>query len=263
MGLPFVVADAFAEKAFTGNPAAVVFQDEPRDDAWRAAVAREFALSETAFVEPLGEAFRLRWFTPTVEVPLCGHATLAAAHALWETGRLPRDRPAVFETASGRLSARADAPWATLDLPALPARAAKPPAGLLDVLRDTPLWLGENRQAYFLELDSEDTVRRAEPDLARLKSVTPKDLVLTAAARRGTCDFVSRCFCPASGIPEDPVTGSAHCALGPYWAERLGKPVLTAFQASARGGVLIVRPNGARVELGGKAVTVSRGELLV
>jgi PhzF family phenazine biosynthesis protein len=263
VGFPFLVADAFAEKAFAGNPAAVVFQDEARDDAWRASVAREFALSETAFVEPRGDAFGLRWYTPAVEVPLCGHATLAAAHALWETGRLPRERPAVFETKSGRLEARLEDGWITLDFPALPPVPAKPPAGLLEVLQDTPLWLGENRQAYFLELDSEDTVRRAAPDLAKLKSVTSKDLVLTAAARRGTCDFVSRCFCPACGIPEDPVTGSAHCALGPYWAGRLGKQVLTAFQASARGGVLIVRVGGERVELGGKAVTVSRGELLV
>lgn len=261
MGLPIFVVDAFAETAFTGNPAAVVLLDGPRDDAWRAAVAREFNLSETAFVESEGAGHRLRWFTPSVEVDLCGHGTLAAAHALWRSGRLPADKPIAFETKSGTLTARLEVEHVVLDLPARPVAAAKPPAGLLSVLRDTPLWLGENDGLIVAEMDSEETVRRAAPDMAALSAVTKKGLALTAPARRKTYDFVSRCFFPSEGIPEDPVTGSAHCALGPYWAERLNKPVLTAFQASARGGFLLVRPKGARVEIGGRAVTAWTGTL--
>jgi predicted PhzF superfamily epimerase YddE/YHI9 len=261
VSLPFRVVDAFAEKPFTGNPAAVVFLDEPRDDAWRAAVAREFNLSETAFVEAEGDAFRLRWFTPAVEVSLCGHATLAAAHALWESGRLPKDAEAAFLTKSGPLTARREDAHVVVDLPARPVAAAKPPPGLLALLRDTPLWYGANDELQLAEMDSEETVRRAAPDFAALASVSPKGLVLTAPARRKTYDFVSRCFFPAEGIPEDPVTGSAHCALGPYWAARLNKPVLTAYQASARGGVLLVRPKGERVDVAGRAVTVSTGTL--
>jgi predicted PhzF superfamily epimerase YddE/YHI9 len=261
VGLPVCVVDAFADKPFTGNPAAVVFLDGPRDDAWRQSVAAEMNLSETAFLEPAGSAFDLRWFTPTVEVPLCGHATLAAAHALWESGRLPPASVAHFETKSGALSARRDGEWIILDLPALTVRPAKPPPGLLAALADTPLAFLENDGMYLLEMDCEETVRRAAPNLAAWTALTKKGLILTAAARRATHDFVSRCFFPCDGIPEDPVTGSAHCALGPYWSERLKKPVLTAFQASKRGGFLLVRPKGARVEVGGRAVTAWTGSL--
>lgn len=261
MSLPVCVVDAFAEKPFAGNPAAVVFLDGPRDDAWRAAVAAEFNLSETAFVEAEGAAFRLRWFTPVVEVALCGHATLAAAHALWESGRVPADREIRFETKSGALSARRDGEWIVLDFPALPVRAAKPPPGLLAALTDTPIAFAENDGFYLLEMDSEETVRRAAPDLAKWSAVTKKGLLLTAPARRKTYDVVSRCFFPADGIPEDPVTGSAHCAIGPYWAERLGKPVLTAYQASKRGGLLLLRVKESRVDLGGRAFTAWSGSL--
>lgn len=261
MGLPVVAVDAFAEQPFTGNPAAVVFLDGPRDDAWRSAVAREFNLSETAFLEAEGPAWRLRWFTPAVEVDLCGHATLAAAHALWETGRLPADAVASFETKSGRLAARRDGEHIVLDLPARPVVQAKPPSGFLAALRETPLWLGESSGLLLAEMDSEDTVRGLKPDFPALAACAPKGVVVTAAARRKTHDFVSRCFFPAEGIPEDPVTGSAHCSLAPFWAKRLGKPVLTAFQASARGGTLLLRDKGERVEVGGRARTAWRGEL--
>ena len=261
MGLPVCVVDAFADKPFTGNPAAVVFLDGPRDDAWRQSGAAEFNLSETAFVEDAGGVFKLRWFTPSVEVALCGHATLAAAHALWETGRLAPAKPALFDTKSGSLSARRDGEWIVLDLPSLPVTPAKPPPGLMAALADTPLAFLENEGLYLLEMDSEETVRRAAPNLAAWSALTKKGLVLTAAARRATHDIVSRCFFPADGIPEDPVTGSAHCALGPYWSAHLNKPVLTAFQASKRGGFLLVRPKGDRIEVGGRAVTAWTGNL--
>ncbi len=260
-GASACVVDAFAEKPFTGNPAAVVFLDGPRDDAWRAAVAREFNLSETAFVERDAGAFRLRWFTPAVEVDLCGHATLAAAHALWDTGRLPAGDDAVFLTKSGRLVARREGGFIVLDLPARPVTQAKPPAGFLAALRETPVWLGECAGGFVAEMDSEDAVRRVAPDFAALAACAPKGLIVTAASRRKAYDLVSRCFFPADGIPEDPVTGSAHCALAPYWAERLQKPVLTAYQASARGGMLLLRLKGDRVDVGGRALTVWRGDL--
>lgn len=262
MSLDACVVDAFAETPFTGNPAAVLLLDRPREDAWLAAAAAELNLSETAFLEPAGEAWRLRWFTPSAEVPLCGHATLAAAHALWAWGRLPPSRPALFDTKSGRLEARLEGAHVVVDLPASPPRQAAPPKGLLAALRETPLWLGETAQELLLELDSEESVRGAAPDLAALKACTPKGLVLTAPSRRASYDIVSRCFYPSQGIPEDPVTGSAHCALGPYWAGRLGKPVLSAYQASKRGGVLLVRVKGERVELGGRALTVWKGSFL-
>jgi PhzF family phenazine biosynthesis protein len=262
MSLDACVVDAFAEKPFTGNPAAVLLLDGPRDDAWRQAAAAEFNLSETAFLEPAGDAWNLRWFTPAVEVPLCGHATLAAAHALWSWNRLAPSAVARFETKSGRLEARREGEHIVLDLPALPPKPAPPPKGLLAALGETPLWLGETSEEYILELDSEESVRRAAPDLAAWARLTPKGLVLTAPSRRAAYDVVSRCFYPGAGIPEDPVTGSAHCALGPLWAERLKKPVLTCYQASRRGGVLLVRPKDGRVEVGGRAVTVWRGSFL-
>ncbi|MDX6767910.1 MAG: PhzF family phenazine biosynthesis protein [Elusimicrobiota bacterium] len=262
MSLEACVVDAFAEKPFTGNPAAVVRLDGERDDEWRRAVAAEFNLSETAFLEPAGAAWRLRWFTPTQEVPLCGHATLAAAHALWSWGAVPPAAPLAFDTASGRLEARRDGEHLVIDLPADPPRHAAPPPGLLAAVGETPLWLGETAQEFVLEMDSEDTVRRAAPSPAALKACTTKGLVLTAPSKRAAYDVVSRCFYPSQGIDEDPVTGSAHCAVGPYWAERLKKPVLAAYQASKRGGVLLVRPKGARVELGGRALTVWTGKLL-
>lgn len=261
MGLPVCVVDAFAETPFTGNPAAVVFLDQPRDDAWRRSVAAEFNLSETAFVEKAPDGFGLRWFTPSVEVALCGHATLAAAHALWESGRLSASETARFNTKSGVLTARREDPWIILDMPSLPATPAKPPPGLLAALADTPLAFLETDAGYLLEMDSEETVRRAAPDLRAWSALTSKGLLLTAASRRASADFVSRCFFPSDGIAEDPVTGSAHCALGPYWAARLNKPVLTAYQASKRGGYLLVRPKDARVEVGGRAVTIWTGTL--
>jgi PhzF family phenazine biosynthesis protein len=258
---PAFAIDAFADKPFSGNPAAVVFLDGEPGDAWRQAVAAEFNLSETAFVEARGDSFSLRWFTPTVEVALCGHATLAAAHALWEAGRAGAADEIRFQTKSGLLTARRDGALIVLDFPSLPARACRPPAGLLSALAETPLALAETGGVYLFEMDGEEAVRRAAPDLSKWGALTKKGLILTAAARRKTYDVVSRCFFPADGIAEDPVTGSAHCAIGPYWSERLGKPALTAYQASKRGGVLIVRVKEGRVELGGRAVTAWSGSL--
>jgi PhzF family phenazine biosynthesis protein len=230
-------------------------------------VAAEMNLSETAFVLEASAAFRLRWFTPTAEVALCGHATLATAHILWETGRLSRDEVAVFETLSGRLVARRVEGGIEMDLPASPATESAPPAGCLEALGVRALWVGRTADRglgdfeQLVVLESEDAVRRTRPDFQRLRAF-PGSFIVTARAASGPFDFVSRCFAPAFGIDEDPVTGAAHCTLVPYWAARLGKIELAGHQVSARGGVVRGRLAGDRVHVGGEAVTVLRGGLM-
>lgn len=254
--------DAFTDAPFTGNPAAVCLLEEPRDAAWMQAVAGEMNLSETAFLRrrPDG-AFDLRWFTPTVEVDLCGHATLAAAHVLRERGVCAAGGEARFHTRSGVLAARRRDGWIALDFPAVPDRPAAPPPGLIEALGCAPRYLGRSRFDYLAELGSEAEVRGLRPDLHRLRAVDTRGVIVTARAATSGFDFVSRFFAPAAGVDEDPVTGSAHCCLGPYWRPRLGKDELTAWQASARGGVVRVRVGGERVELLGRAVTVFTAEL--
>jgi PhzF family phenazine biosynthesis protein len=262
--------DAFTAAPFAGNPAAVCPLPAPADEPWMRAVAREMNLSETAFVSPRGpaapEEFALRWFTPAVEVALCGHATVAAAHVLWETGRVPGDRAIRFHTKSGVLTARRDdgrdGGWIELDFPAKPPEAAGAPPALVEALGVTPVWVGQNRMDYLLELESEEAVRKVDPDFRLLKSLPVRGVIVTARSHSPEFDFVSRFFAPGAGIDEDPVTGSAHCCLGPYWQRRLGKPDFLARQVSARGGVVRVNCRGERVLLGGQAVTVLRGELV-
>jgi predicted PhzF superfamily epimerase YddE/YHI9 len=260
MSLDLFQVDAFTDRPFAGNPAAVCLLEEPRDAGWMQAVAREMNLSETAFLEPAGEGYGLRWFTPAVEIELCGHGTLASAHVLWETGTLDPAATARFHTLSGLLTAERRGEWIELDFPARPAVEAPPPAGLLEVFAE-PRFVGRSRYDYLLELPSEEAVRTAAPDPRRLAALGVRGVIITARATTAPYDFVSRFFAPGSGIDEDPVTGSAHCTLGPYWGPRLGKEELLAYQASARGGVVKVRLVGERVKLGGQAVTVLRGRL--
>lgn len=259
MSLDLFQVDAFTDRPFAGNPAAVCLLEEPRDASWMQAVAREMNLSETAFLAPAGDGYGLRWFTPAVEIELCGHATLASAHVLWETGTLDPAATARFHTLSGLLTAERRGEWIELDFPARPAVEAPPPAGLLEVFAE-PRFVGRSRYDYLLELPSEEAVRTAAPDPRQLAALGVRGVIITA---RGSApyDFVSRFFAPGSGVDEDPVTGSAHCTLGPYWGPRLGKEELLAYQASARGGVVKVRLVGDRVKLGGQAVTVLRGRL--
>jgi PhzF family phenazine biosynthesis protein len=262
--IPLHWVDAFTSEAFRGNPAAICLLESARDAAWMQAVAAEMNLAETAFVQREGDAFRLRWFTPKVEVDLCGHATLAAAHVLWESERLAASEPARFETRSGRLTAtRARDGAIEMDFPAEPASAAPPPAGLLESLRAKARFVGRNRMDWFVELDSEAAVRALAPDFAALRKVPTRGVIVTAPSSTPGFDFVSRFFAPAAGIDEDPVTGSAHCCLAPYWSSKLGRPSLVGFQASPRGGVVRTRAEGARVILGGSAVTILRAELVV
>lgn len=255
--------DAFTSEPFGGNPAAVCLLPAPADAAWMQRVAREMNLSETAFLvrREAGE-FDLRWFTPAVEVDLCGHATLASAHVLWEEGHLPPGEPAVFHTRSGRLSAELRGGWIEMDFPAEPAEPTSPPGGLATALGARPLSVGRNRFDYLVEVDAQATVERLTPDYQRLREIDTRGIIVTAPGDAEGIDFVSRFFAPGTGVDEDPVTGSAHCCLGPYWRGRLGRDTFTARQVSGRGGYLKVAVRDTRVLLSGQAVTVLRGELL-
>jgi predicted PhzF superfamily epimerase YddE/YHI9 len=262
MRQPIVQVDAFTATPFAGNPAAVCLLAAPRPDDWMQAVAREMNLSATAFLVPEAEGYRLRWFTPAVELDLCGHATLASGHLLWEEGHLSPGELARFHTRSGTLTAERAGDWIRLDFPVLPPAAAGAPAGLAQALGASPRWVGRSRFDYLVELESAAAVRSLRPDFGSLRTVEARGVIVTAAADVREFDFVSRFFAPGAGIDEDPVTGSAHCALTPFWSARLGRREMVAHQASARGGVLRVAVAGERVHLAGQAVTVLRGELL-
>jgi PhzF family phenazine biosynthesis protein len=262
MGLRITQVDAFTDTPFAGNPAAVCLLQAPRDDGWMQSVAREMNLSETAFLVRAADGYDLRWFTPSVEVALCGHATLASAHVLWEDGHLPSARQARFHTKSGLLTGDRAGEWIELAFPAKREEPAQAPAGLAEALGVTPKYVGKNQFDYLVEVDGEVTVRQLTPNHAMLATLPVRGVIVTSRADSAGYDFVSRFFAPGSGVPEDPVTGSAHCALGPYWQSRLGKSDFVAYQASPRGGVVRVRVAGDRVKLGGRAVTVLRGELL-
>jgi PhzF family phenazine biosynthesis protein len=263
MPIRIVQVDAFTSQPFAGNPAAVCVLPEPRPDEWMRNVAREMNLSETAFLTPQDGGYNLRWLTPAVEVDLCGHATVASAHVLWEDGHLEAGRQARFYSRSGLLTADRKGEWIELDFPAKLAQAAEPPPALLASLGVAEArYVGRNAFDYLVEVDSEETLRALAPDHTALRKIPVRGVIVTARPKGGDFDFVSRFFAPGSGVDEDPVTGSAHTALGPYWAEKLGKTELTAYQASARGGVVRVTVKGDRVLLGGQAVTVMTGELL-
>jgi PhzF family phenazine biosynthesis protein len=303
MGQAFFVVDSFTDRPFAGNPAAVCVLDQAADEAWMRNVAREMNLSETAFLHPerdqpsqsselpalargglappsqsaggsepsqgselvVHHTWRLRWLTPSVEVDLCGHGTLAAAHVLWQSGGAVLDRPLRFLTRSGVLQARTQGGLILLDFPARPVEEAAP-AGLTAALglgdAGSILFVGSNKMDYLVELASAADVRACRPDMAALAKIPVRGVMVTARGEVAGIDFISRFFGPGSGIPEDPVTGSAHCALAPYWGAKLGKTAMVGFQASARGGTVAVEVRGDRVQLGGQAVTVSKGELL-
>ena len=256
-----VQVDAFTDQAFAGNPAAVCILAHAADKRWMQQVAGEMNLSETAFLFPQDDAWNLRWFTPTVEVDLCGHATLASAHVLWQDRHLQPGTQALFDTRSGRLTAQRNGDWIEMDFPAEPAHPVEPPEFLLPALGIKAKYVGKNRMDYLVEVGSETELRTMRPDFTRLRTLPVRGVTVTAPAVEDEFDFVSRFFAPGSGVDEDPVTGSAHCCLAPYWGAKLGKTEMTGFQASSRGGVVRVRTAGDRVILGGQAVTVLRGEL--
>ena len=253
--------DAFTNQPFAGNPAAVCLLTAPRDDAWMLNVAREMNLSETAFVLRQGDGFNLRWFTPQVEVKLCGHATLASAHILYDTSVVSPSAEIRFQSLSGLLTATKKGDWIELNFPARQLNPGSAPRELLQALGVTPQYVAENEGRYLLLLDSEESVRAVKPNFAQLKSMPGRCVIVTSRSASPGYDFVSRYFAPWIGIDEDPVTGSAHCYLAPFWSAQLGKHKFTARQLSARGGMLQVRLDGERVILGGQAFTVLKGEL--
>jgi PhzF family phenazine biosynthesis protein len=261
-GQRFTQVDAFTNRPFTGNPAAVCLLATPADDAWMQQVAREMNLAETAFLVRERDGFGLRWFTPATEVDLCGHATLASAHVLWEEQQLRSGEVARFHTRSGVLTASREPGLIWLDFPATPSQSAPETPELSRGLGIGMRYVGRTAFDYLVELDSESSVRELRPDLNALARLPGRGVIVTARSESGTHDFVSRFFAPRAGVPEDPVTGSAHCGLAPFWAERLNKTELIGYQASERGGIVRVRLEGTRVHLGGEAVTVLRGELL-
>jgi len=261
VSLPLFIVDAFTREPYTGNPAAVCLLEKAADDSWMQSLAAEMNLSETAFVTRRQEGFGLRWFTPLTEVDLCGHATLASAHVLWREGWLGQDEEARFHTRSGVLNARRRGAWIEMDFPAMVAAPASPPRGLLAALGlDVVEEVLYNGMDYLVVMKSPGAVRRLEPDAGKLKEIDARGFIVTARSDAPQYDFLSRFFAPRVGIAEDPVTGSAHCALGPYWARRLGKTELTGCQVSKRGGVVRVAIKDEGVVLAGQAVTLVHGQ---
>ena len=272
MAQPIAVVDAFTAEPYRGNPAGICVLPVAASDAWMQSVAIEMNHAETAFLVKRGasrqDGYDLRWFTPGGEVDLCGHATLASAHYLWETKALAGDEQAHFHTRSGlltadRISVNGTA-WIELDFPSEPVAATATPEGLAAMLGAEPIFVGRNRMDFFVELKDESNVRSLRPDFKRIAALSNetnlRGIIVTARGVHAAADIVSRCFFPRFHIDEDPVTGSAHCALAPYWIPRLGKPEIVAYQASARGGWLRLRLAGDRVKLRGQAVTTLRGE---
>jgi PhzF family phenazine biosynthesis protein len=266
MGIAITQVDAFTDRPFAGNPAAVCLLTESQEESWMQNVAREMNLSETAFLLPRDDGFGLRWFTPIIEVDLCGHATLASAHFLWEDGHLRPDQTARFHTRSGLLTVEKKGPWIEMDFPAVPASPQAPIEALYSALNSAlgveSCNVGRTRFDYLVEVKSEEIVRAIKPDFGALKRLDVRGVIVTSRASGSGYDYVSRFFAPAAGIEEDPVTGSAHCTLGPFWKERLGRDDLLGYQASARGGFVRTRCVGDRVRISGQAVTVLRAEFV-
>jgi PhzF family phenazine biosynthesis protein len=261
MKIPIYQVDAFTGQPFHGNPAGVCFLSAPCPEQWMQCVAKEMNLSETAFLLPENEGYRLRWFTPAVEVDLCGHATLASAHILWETGRLAKDEMAQFYSRSGLLMARLEGDWIQLNFPVKRLELVTIPEELSTVLGISPVFVGKNQFDYLVEVENEEILHSLQPDMARLSQIPVRGVIVTCAATTPGYDFMSRFFAPRVGVPEDPVTGSAHCCLTPYWAEKLHKQSMRAYQDSPRGGELHLRLEGDRVLISGQAVTIFQGEM--
>lgn len=255
------VADAFTYTPYTGNPAAVCLLPCEKPDEWMQCIAAEMNLSETAFLIKLEDgSFSLRWFTPASEVSLCGHATLASAHILWEQ-QLTQETEIRFYTKSGLLTALRRGDRIELNFPVERDKPAEPPDVLAESINAAFAYVGRNRMDYIVEVKDQQTVASIQPDFEKLKSLETRGVIVTAKADDDGMDFVSRCFYPAIGINEDPVTGSAHCCLAPYWGNKLNKTIMSAKQLSLRGGGMEVELAGDRVLLRGHAVTTLYGTL--
>jgi PhzF family phenazine biosynthesis protein len=255
--------DSFTEKPFKGNPAGVCILSEPKDDPWMLKLANEMNLSETAFLLKVKDGYQLRWFTPEVEVDLCGHATLATAHILWSEAYVDNQTEINFFTRSGVLTAKNSNGWIELDFPAKPQIEENVPEEVIKALKIKPLYSGRNKSDYLIEVESEETVTNLKPNFELLKLAPVRAVIVTSKSTTHEYDFISRFFAPSVGVNEDPVTGSAHCCLGPYWSHKLGKSDLIGYQASKRSGIIKVKVQGDRVVLCGRAVTIFKGELVV
>ena len=262
MKLKIFTVDAFTHIPFAGNPAAVCLLDEEVSDGWMTDVAAEMNLSETAFLLKKEDGYSLRWFTQKVEVQLCGHATLASSHILWTKNFIPKSEELRFHTLSGLLTVKYIDGEYEMDFPAYASKQSEGNEKLTDALGIEPVRIYEAEHQYICEMASEEDVLKVSPSFETLMGLEKFGTIATAQSK-GDYDFISRFFAPSKGINEDPVTGSAHCALAPYWMERTGKNNFTAYQASERGGVIKLKVEGARVLLRGSAVTITEGELLV
>ncbi len=249
---------AFAHQPLAGNPAAVCVLSAPADERWMQRVACKMGLSETAFLHPIAGGYALRWFTPVVEVALCGHATLASAFTLWETGALRAGEAAHFHTQSGSLTCQREGGWIEMDFPANVCQPCSTPPGLAEALGCEMRAVGTDGTDYLVEIADEKTLRTLKPDFTALARLPARGIIATCRSESPEFDFVSRFFAPAVGIPEDPVTGSAHCTLGPYWQARLGQSDFAAYQASPRGGIVKLSVRAPRMLLRGQAVMMSR-----
>ncbi len=265
MAITFFHIDAFADHIFAGNQAAVCILDAAREEHWMQEVAQEMNLPATAFLQQQDDGWSLRWFSPSVELALCGHGTLASAQALREYAGLTGTETIHFTTRAGLLIASYKGEWIELNFPAISIEPVEVRPNLSAALGVRPQFAGRGSLDLLVEVQDEDTVRQLQPDLEALKAATPgvRGIIVTSKAEGQAYDFVSRFFAPSTGIAEDPVTGSAHCCLGPYWSEQLGKSELVGYQASRRGGIVRVRIDGERAYLSGQAVTLIQGELRV
>jgi PhzF family phenazine biosynthesis protein len=262
MATPLYLVDAFTDRPFAGNPAGVCLPTGEPKAGWMQSLAMEMNQAETAFIRQRSDGnWDLRWFTPTVEVDLCGHATLASAHVLWQSGRAASGQPIRFHTKSGVLTCTMNRGRIEMVFPAEPAVAVKAPAEEAFAIGATPVFVGRNRMDMLVVLDSAEAVRQLTPDVGQVAKIKARGVIVTAKSDQPGIDFISRFFAPQSGIDEDPATGSSHCCLGPYWRDVLGKDELVGYQASKRGGTISVRCVGDRVVLAGTAVTVLAGEL--
>jgi PhzF family phenazine biosynthesis protein len=262
MPITLHVVDAFTDQPFRGNPAAVCLLGQPADESWMKLVAREMNLSETAFLHPIEGGFSLRWLTPVVEVKLCGHATLAASFALWETGVLSPNQEARFHTLSGWLTCRRVGSWIEMSFPTVACDPCDPPAVLQEALNCDIVASGCTGMDFLIEVKDAPVLRRLKPNFGMLSSLPVRGVIATCRSDANSYDFLSRFFAPAAGVNEDPVTGSAHCTLGPYWQAKLGKSDFVAYQASERGGLVKLTVQPDRVLLYGQAVMMSKVELM-
>ncbi len=256
--------DAFTDTAFSGNPAAVCILNGPSDPRWMQEIAAEINLSETAFIfkRDEGDGYGLRWFTPSVEVDLCGHATLASGHVLFEEGIVKEDELVRFYTKSGLLTVAKRRGWLEMDFPADHPREADTPPELAGAIGMEPKYVAKTKFDYLVEVPSEEVVENMMPDFSLMREISTRGIIVTAVSTKTDFDFVSRFFAPGAGVNEDPVTGSAHCALATYWSEKLNKTELVAYQASKRGGVVRISLKEDRALLSGQAVMVIKGTVL-